>query len=319
MNDENDADSSDSEGERNYTSDEDEELSFESDDEGNFQQNTNKVHKRKGSENDSDFIDGDEEDEGEDEESSDDDAEDEGGEEDDDDEGGGSELSFEDDSEDEEDDDDEEEEVEENGDAAAPSTSRSKPTTNGTNSLQSFRNELNGGKSANGEDEYKHDTDDEEDIRNTVGNIPMNWYDEYKHIGYDWNAKKIIKPAKGDMLDDFLRKMEDPDFWRTVKDPQTGQEVVLSEADIDLIKRINSQRIPDADYDDYAVKMISFAHSSETLNIYVLIFSRGSTGSRQRWRKCQFATFRTINGRLFRPCPRRRRCPNWCTHSRWDG
>lgn len=26
------------------------------------------------------------------------------------------------------------------------------------------------------QDEYEHDTSDEEDIRNTVGNIPMKWY-----------------------------------------------------------------------------------------------------------------------------------------------
>lgn len=36
----------------------------------------------------------------------------------------------------------------------------------------------------NKQNEYAdHDTSDEEDIRNTVGNIPMNWYDEYKHLG----------------------------------------------------------------------------------------------------------------------------------------
>lgn len=35
-----------------------------------------------------------------------------------------------------------------------------------------------------GVDEYAdYDTSDEEDIRNTVGNIPMNWYNEYKHLG----------------------------------------------------------------------------------------------------------------------------------------
>lgn len=35
-----------------------------------------------------------------------------------------------------------------------------------------------------GVDEYADcDTSDEEDIRNTVGNIPMNWYNEYKHLG----------------------------------------------------------------------------------------------------------------------------------------
>lgn len=103
--------------------------------------------------------------------------------------------------------------------------------------------------------EYRDDTSDEEDIRNTVGNIPMQWYDEYKHIGYDWDAKKIIKPAKRDQLDDFLKRMEDPNFWRTVKDPQTGQDIILSEADIDLIKRINSQRIPDQNFDEYAVSL----------------------------------------------------------------
>lgn len=51
------------------------------------------------------------------------------------------------------------------------------------------------------------------DIRNTVGNIPMNWYDEYPHVGYDWDGKKIIKPERGDQLDNFMEKMENPDYW----------------------------------------------------------------------------------------------------------
>ncbi|XP_017755564.1 PREDICTED: ribosome biogenesis protein BOP1 homolog [Eufriesea mexicana] len=100
--------------------------------------------------------------------------------------------------------------------------------------------------------EYEYDTSDEEDIRNTVGNIPMKWYDEYDHIGYNWDGKKIIKPQKGDQLDNFLKRMEDPDFWRTIKDPQTGQDVVLSEADIDLITRIQKRKIPDVTFDEYS-------------------------------------------------------------------
>lgn len=47
--------------------------------------------------------------------------------------------------------------------------------------------------------------------------------------------------------------MEDPDFWRTIKDSQTGQDVVLSKADIDLIVRIQKQKIPDVQIDEYAV------------------------------------------------------------------
>lgn len=62
-----------------------------------------------------------------------------------------------------------------------------------------------------------------------------------------------MKPESGDQLDIFLKKMDDPNFWRTVKDPQTGQEVVLSEEDIDLIRRIKAQKIPDGAFDEYAV------------------------------------------------------------------
>ncbi|KAL7026113.1 hypothetical protein ACKWTF_013795 [Chironomus riparius] len=95
------------------------------------------------------------------------------------------------------------------------------------------------------------DTSDEEDIRNTVGNIPLHWYDDYKHIGYDWEGKKIIKPPVQDQLDTFLKKMEDPDFWRTVKDPQTGQDVVLTDEDIQIIKQIKNQKNPNVNFDSY--------------------------------------------------------------------
>ena len=30
--------------------------------------------------------------------------------------------------------------------------------------------------------------------RNTIGNIPVNWYDDYPHIGYDLDGKQIRKP-----------------------------------------------------------------------------------------------------------------------------
>lgn len=130
----------------------------------------------------------------------------------------------------------------------------SKPA--GATNMAEKKNRKVGGKSKEDKsgapaDEYENDTSDEEDIRNTVGNIPMHWYDEYKHIGYDWDAKKIMAPEKGDQLDDFLQRMEDPDFWRTVKDPKTGQNIVLSDEDIELIKRISAQRIPNAEHNEF--------------------------------------------------------------------
>lgn len=113
-------------------------------------------------------------------------------------------------------------------------------------------------------DEYENDTSDEEDIRNTVGNIPMKWYNDSDHLGYDWDGKKILKPEKGDQLDSFLKRMEDPDFWRTIKDYQTGQDVLLSEADIELITRIQKQRVPDAQFDEYAVSKFILSLNYDT-------------------------------------------------------
>lgn len=53
-----------------------------------------------------------------------------------------------------------------------------------------------------------------QDIRNTVGNIPMEWYKDFPHIGYDLDGKKIFKPIRNkDELDEFLDKMENPDYW----------------------------------------------------------------------------------------------------------
>lgn len=93
----------------------------------------------------------------------------------------------------------------------------------------------------------------------------MNWYDEYQHLGYDWDGNKIPKPLQGDQIDNFLKRMEDPDFWRTVKDKQTGQNVVLSESDVSLIKRLQTGKIPDTSYDDYAPWIEWF--SSQTMEV----------------------------------------------------
>ncbi|XP_074112143.1 ribosome biogenesis protein BOP1 homolog [Cotesia typhae] len=98
-------------------------------------------------------------------------------------------------------------------------------------------------------DEY--DSSDEEDIRNTVGNIPMQWYKEHDHIGYDTEGKKLIKPETGDELDNFLKRADDPDFWKTVKDPQTGQEVVLTDEDVEIIRKIAKGQYPDPNYNDW--------------------------------------------------------------------
>lgn len=47
--------------------------------------------------------------------------------------------------------------------------------------------------------------------------------------------------------------MENPDYWRTVKDPVTGRDVVLTDEQLDLIQRIEKSQFPTSATDPYEV------------------------------------------------------------------
>ncbi|KAJ1344983.1 hypothetical protein BSLG_000498 [Batrachochytrium salamandrivorans] len=98
---------------------------------------------------------------------------------------------------------------------------------------------------------YLSDTSDEDNY-NTVGNIPMEWYDDFPHIGYDIDGKKIMRPAKGDELDAFLSVMEDKDSWRSVYDKMKGKDMQLSREELNTLKKIHSHEFPDSGFDPYA-------------------------------------------------------------------
>ena len=76
-----------------------------------------------------------------------------------------------------------------------------------------------------------YDTDDSDApaIQNTIGNIPLSFYDSYPHIGYDINGKKIARPAKGEALDALLDSIDLPKGWTGLTDPATGKPLELSQ------------------------------------------------------------------------------------------
>lgn len=54
---------------------------------------------------------------------------------------------------------------------------------------------------------------DDEETLNTIGNVPLRWYEDYDHIGYDVEGKKIIKSnASGDGIDMAIAAKDDPDY-----------------------------------------------------------------------------------------------------------
>lgn len=49
--------------------------------------------------------------------------------------------------------------------------------------------------------------------RNTVGDVPLEWYREEEHIGYDVTGKKIKKKEREDKLQSFLASADDSANW----------------------------------------------------------------------------------------------------------
>ncbi|KAF2072138.1 hypothetical protein CYY_006536 [Polysphondylium violaceum] len=94
------------------------------------------------------------------------------------------------------------------------------------------------------------DSSEDESLVNRVGNIPLEWYEDYDHIGYDVDGNKIMKTESNkDSIDKFLDQA-DPNFWRTVYDKVNDKNVLLSPEDMALLKNIQNRQFP-PDYDPY--------------------------------------------------------------------
>lgn len=100
---------------------------------------------------------------------------------------------------------------------------------------------------------YDSDDTDAQEAPNTIGNIPLSFYDSYPHIGYDIDGKKIMRPATGDALDELLNSIELPKGWTGLTDPQTGKPLNLSQDELELLRRLQSGEVPTDNYDPYPV------------------------------------------------------------------
>ncbi|KIH94929.1 ribosome biogenesis protein ERB1 [Sporothrix brasiliensis 5110] len=115
---------------------------------------------------------------------------------------------------------------------------------------------------------YDSDDSDKEES-NTIGNIPLSFYDSYPHIGYDINGKKIMRPATGDALDALLESIELPEDWTNLTDPATGKPLKLNKEELELLKRVHKERQNDSegagDYDPYPDMVEYFSGVVETM------------------------------------------------------
>ncbi|KAL5725176.1 Ribosome biogenesis protein 1 [Ranunculus cassubicifolius] len=100
--------------------------------------------------------------------------------------------------------------------------------------------------------EESDSSEDEVEPRNTIGDVPLEWYKDEEHIGYDVKGKKIKKQARKDKLDALLANADDSKAWRKLYDDYNDEEVELTSKEIKLVRRILKGKTPHAEADPYA-------------------------------------------------------------------
>ena len=114
-------------------------------------------------------------------------------------------------------------------------------------------------------DNLSSDDEDDSGTMNRIGQIPLHWYDEYDHIGYDGHGKQVIKDknssAGKDLLDQVIDAADNNEANGggkfTVYDALNARDVTLTPRQIELIRRLQGgafahpEHNANPDYIDY--------------------------------------------------------------------
>ncbi|XP_056162737.1 ribosome biogenesis protein BOP1 homolog isoform X2 [Syzygium oleosum] len=99
--------------------------------------------------------------------------------------------------------------------------------------------------------EESDSSEDEVPSRNTIGDVPLEWYKDEEHIGYNVKGKKIKKKERQDKLDAFLASADDSKNWRKINDEYNDEVVELTKDETRLIRRLLKGKAPHAGFDPY--------------------------------------------------------------------
>jgi ribosome biogenesis protein ERB1 len=95
------------------------------------------------------------------------------------------------------------------------------------------------------------ESDSEDDgVRNMIGDVPLEWYDDYDHLGYGLDGKRFARPPQRDELDALIERYDQGNS-RTVYDALHGELVELTDDDVGMIRRIQNAQYPDASFNPY--------------------------------------------------------------------
>jgi len=99
--------------------------------------------------------------------------------------------------------------------------------------------------------EESDSSEDEVAPRNTVGDVPLEWYKDEEHTGYDIDGRKIKKRDREGRIEAYLRNADDAKNWRKIYDEYNDEEVQITKEEAKIISRLLKGKTPHANVDPY--------------------------------------------------------------------
>lgn len=105
-------------------------------------------------------------------------------------------------------------------------------------------------------DNLSSDDEDEDGNNNRIGRVPLHWYDEYDHIGYNAHGSRVVKTANlssGDRLDQAIANSDNKSAGKyIIHDALNDRNVPLTERQLDIIRRIQAGAYAHPEHDGNA-------------------------------------------------------------------
>lgn len=130
--------------------------------------------------------------------------------------------------------------------------------------------------------------DEEAGENNTIGRVPLHWYDAYDHIGYSVNGQKILKRTAKDRIDVAISNRDDPESRRTIYDMYNDREIVLSERELEIIRRVQAGAFAHPEHDDTPDYIDYFSSIREVMPI------SAAPDPKQRFRPSKWEMMRVL-------------------------
>ncbi|PRW59011.1 ribosome biogenesis BOP1-like protein [Chlorella sorokiniana] len=116
------------------------------------------------------------------------------------------------------------------------------------------------------DDPASDSSEDERAPRNTVGQVPLEWYQDEEHIGYDVEGHKLEKRGRRDRLERHISKQDSlAKEMRTVYDEYNDEEIELSKEEMRMIQRIRQGQFPHVEVNPFEPEVDWFTRDVEVM------------------------------------------------------